>query len=299
MNFEKAKGKQKLIVSCNLKPKSVATTIIELVHNKTNVELYVTEDAAIKIAIKSIIIARSSMVKDGLNLMCIPRFSRMKMDEKTITGIKISLVVSRETKVNCDKQETDKLTEEEIQTLRVKIANMVARDKTIDRRCCICGKENAEILHNQENPYFITFLCRTCRTNEDNVKKAEKTRFNLREHKSKLKELSNNKTYLHTNQYTPETVKNIVDRYLFKTQDKNFGEYCKEIGLSRYQFNSVLDLYSSYFPEDKGNIYLVYEKSKAVQRERISIRAKYRELQKRTKKYKQENESRNNVRNLF
>ena len=39
-----------------------------------------------------------------------------------------------------------KLTAEEIQTLRVKIANMVARDKTINRKCCICGKENAEIL---------------------------------------------------------------------------------------------------------------------------------------------------------
>ena len=32
------------------------------------------------------------------------------------------------------------------------IANMVARDKTIDRRCCVCGKRNAEILHNQNNP---------------------------------------------------------------------------------------------------------------------------------------------------
>ena len=47
------------------------------------------------------------------------------------------------------KEKDKKLTPEEIQTLRVKIANMVARDKTINRKCCICGKENAEILHNK------------------------------------------------------------------------------------------------------------------------------------------------------
>ena len=60
----------------------------------------------------------------------------------------------------------NKLTPEEMQKLRVRIANMVARDKTIDRRCCVCGKRNAEILHNQKNPYLITFLCRTCRTDK-------------------------------------------------------------------------------------------------------------------------------------
>lgn len=180
----------------------------------------------------------------------------------------------------------NKLTSKEMQKLRVKIANMVARDKTIDRRCCICGKENAEILHNQKNPYLIAFLCRTCRTDKNNIKKAKSCRFNLREHKSKITELTEDKTFLHTNQYTPETVKGITKRYLLKSYDKNFGEYCKEIGLSRYQFNSILELYKKYFPEDKETINKVHEKSKVIQRERLSIDRKHMELHKRIDKYK-------------
>ena len=54
-----------------------------------------------------------------------------------------------------------KLTAEEIQTLRVKIANMVARDKTINRKCCICGKtilgfEKLELVKTKRK-YYICF----------------------------------------------------------------------------------------------------------------------------------------------
>lgn len=178
------------------------------------------------------------------------------------------------------KEKDKKLTAEEIQTLRVKIANMVARDKTINRKCCICGKENAEILHNQEDPYFITFLCRTCRTNEDNVKKAEKTRFNLREHKSKLTELSEDKSYLHTNQYTPETVKQIVEDYVISHNTLTFGEYADQLGLSRYQFNSILELYKKYYPKNRTMLKSVKEKSKAIQRNKLSVAATERYLYK-------------------
>lgn len=279
-------NKKKILkVSSKSNASTVARTITKLLKYGIDVELQVIGAGALNVAVKSVIIARNYIETIDMNLMCIPEFLEIDMREKPITGIKLILVTHKLFQKKINNQEKDKPTAEEIQTLRVKIANMVARDKTINRRCCICGKENAEILHNQEDPYFITFLCRTCRTNEDNVKKAEKTRFNLREHKSKLTELSEDKTYLHTNQYTPETVKSIVDRYLFKTQDKNLGEYCKEIGLSRYQFNSVLDLYTRYFPEDKGKIDQVHNKRKAVQRERLSIDRKHMELHKRIDKY--------------
>ena len=40
---------------------------------------------------------------------------------------------------------------------RVKIANLVARKPEIEKVCCICGKPG-NILHNRQDPYYITFI---------------------------------------------------------------------------------------------------------------------------------------------
>ena len=63
---------------------------------------------------------------------------------------------------------------------RVKIANLIARKPEIQKICCICGKEG-KILHNRENPYYITFICDECKKDPKNINKAEKTRFDVRE----------------------------------------------------------------------------------------------------------------------
>ena len=116
---------------------------------------------------------------------------------------------------------------------RMRIANMVKRKPEIQKHCCICGKEEAEILHNKRNPYVITFICRECRADEEKLKQAEDYRFDIRE--------IMNKSTLSTKNFTNEDVKKIVDDYLFEIT--SIGAYCDKAGVSRHQFNQLLERY--------------------------------------------------------
>lgn len=174
----------------------------------------------------------------------------------------------------------------ERQKIRVKITNAVSRDNTIERKCCICGKENSPILHNKENPYLITFICKDCRKDKNNVKKANKLRFNLEEHRKKLIEERTDNYYLDTRKFTKEEVKEIIEDYIVDKNILNYGEYCKKNNISRYQFASLLDRYIEYFPEMSFMVKKVKNKSKEIQRNRLSIEAKHRNLQKIRNIYK-------------
>ena len=122
---------------------------------------------------------------------------------------------------------------------RTRIANMVRRKPEIKKICCICGKENAEILHNKKDPYVITFLCRQCRTNEENLVLAEQKRFDIRE--------LMNKSTLSAKNFTIEDVKTLVDNYLVDVL--SIAKYCKKTGISRHQFNQLVERYSHIYKE--------------------------------------------------
>lgn len=174
--------------------------------------------------------------------------------------------------------EEQKQLAKERQKQRVRITNTVARDDTLDKKCCICGKENSPILHNNEEPNMITFLCAECRKDKDKLKRAEQHRFNLDEHKQKQIESRENNSYLDTRKFTEQEVKDLVENFTKITNTLTFGEYCEENDISRYQFNKITELYGEYFPDRKSMVRLVKEKSKSIQRYRLSNQTNDRKL---------------------
>ena len=159
-----------------------------------------------------------------------------------------------------------KVKAKEWQKSRVKITNMVARDDTIEKKCCICGKEDAQILHNKINPYNIAFICSECRKNNENKKKAENYRIDLEKYKENKLENRKGNRYLDTRKFTKKEVKEIVDGYIKEDNKLTIGKYVEEHKLSRYQFKKLIILYSKYFNnEDIDKIAL--NKTKAINRE--------------------------------
>lgn len=157
---------------------------------------------------------------------------------------------------------------EDWQRTRVKIINLVARKKEIEKICCICGKEG-KILHNKKNPYFITFICDECKKDPQNIEKAEELRFDLRD---KL-----NKDNLCIHNFSDYQIKEIIKDYL--KDYCSIGKYCEKLNISRYQFNILLQKYNALYP--KENIkQRVKARSKKVQSERLKKSNKERRFLK-------------------
>jgi len=133
----------------------------------------------------------------------------------------------------------DRTISEENKANRTKIANMIKRKPEIKKQCCICGKENAEILHNKypKDPYVITFICKECRADKEKLVQAEKLRFDIRE--------IMNKSTLSTKNFVKEDVKKLVEEYLMQIQ--SIGAYCDSIGISRHQFNKLIERYKEMY----------------------------------------------------
>lgn len=140
---------------------------------------------------------------------------------------------------------------------RVKIRNLVSRNPEIKQVCCICGKKG-KILHNRQDPYYITFICDKCRKDKSNLTIAEESRFDVR---TKLE-----MGHTSIRNFTDEMVIRIIIGFINK--NITIGEYCKEIGISRYQFNQLQKYYSKLFP--KHNIKkLIQERSEALRLSKI------------------------------
>lgn len=125
---------------------------------------------------------------------------------------------------------------------RVKITNIVARRPNIERKCCICGKEGT-ILHNKENPYYITFICKDCRKDENKRLEAENHRFNLLDIVNEKK--------LGIRNYSDEEIKKILDEY---PKDMNMGDFCNKYNISRYLLNEMVTKYCELYPEKSATI---------------------------------------------
>lgn len=129
----------------------------------------------------------------------------------------------------------------QIQKNRVRIANMVKRNRPDLIKCYICGSTDAKILHNDDldNPYMINFICNDCRKNKENIKKVSLNRFDIR---SRI----GYKNYDVKSKLNESNIKNLVENYL--TSNKLIGDYCKDIGTTRYLFNTIIDRYMVIYP---------------------------------------------------
>lgn len=130
-----------------------------------------------------------------------------------------------------------KMKSEQLKKDRIKIANMIARKPEIQKHCCICGNTDAQILHNRNNPYMITFICKDCRSDVEKLEIANKSRFDIRS--------IMNKSTLSAKSFTDKDVKEVVDGFL--NELLSIGAYCEKIGISRHQFNEIVKRYAVIF----------------------------------------------------
>lgn len=77
-----------LKVSSKSNPNSVAGAIAEMMKRNRKVELQAIGAGAINQAVKAIAIARGYVASLGFNLVCIPAFADVKVEEEDRTGIK-------------------------------------------------------------------------------------------------------------------------------------------------------------------------------------------------------------------
>lgn len=78
-----------LKISTKSNPNSVAGAIAGLIKERGKAELQVIGAGAINQAIKAIAIARGFVAPSGIDLICIPAFTEVRIDEDDRTGIKL------------------------------------------------------------------------------------------------------------------------------------------------------------------------------------------------------------------
>ncbi|MBO5179163.1 MAG: stage V sporulation protein S [Clostridia bacterium] len=83
-----------LKISTKSNPNSVAGAIAGLIKEKGKAEMQVIGAGAINQAVKAIAIARGFVAPSGIDLICIPAFTEVKIDDEDRTGIKL-LIESR------------------------------------------------------------------------------------------------------------------------------------------------------------------------------------------------------------
>ena len=83
-----------LKISTKSNPNSVAGAIAGLIKEKGKAEMQAIGAGAINQAIKAVAIARGFVAPSGVDLICIPAFTEVKIEEEDRTGIRL-LVESR------------------------------------------------------------------------------------------------------------------------------------------------------------------------------------------------------------
>lgn len=78
-----------LKISTKSNPNSVAGAIAGLIKERGRAEMQVIGAGAINQAIKAIAIARGFVAPSGVDLICIPAFTEVRIDEDDRTGIKL------------------------------------------------------------------------------------------------------------------------------------------------------------------------------------------------------------------
>lgn len=78
-----------LKISTKSNPNSVAGAIAGLIKERGKAEMQVIGAGAINQAIKAIAIARGFVAPSGIDLICIPAFTEVKIDDDERTGVKL------------------------------------------------------------------------------------------------------------------------------------------------------------------------------------------------------------------
>ena len=78
-----------LKISTKSNPNSVAGAIAGLIKEKGKAEMQAIGAGALNQAIKAIAIARGFVAPSGVDLICIPAFTEVKIEEEDRTGIRL------------------------------------------------------------------------------------------------------------------------------------------------------------------------------------------------------------------
>ena len=78
-----------LRISTKSNPNSVAGAIAGLIKEKGKAEMQAIGAGALNQAIKAVAIARGFVAPSGVDLICIPAFTEIKIEEDDRTGIKL------------------------------------------------------------------------------------------------------------------------------------------------------------------------------------------------------------------
>jgi stage V sporulation protein S len=78
-----------LKISSTSKPKSVAGAIAAVVRSSGSVEIQAIGAGAVNQAVKSIAIAKTYVLQDSIELVCVPSFTKTTVNEEERTAIKI------------------------------------------------------------------------------------------------------------------------------------------------------------------------------------------------------------------
>ena len=78
-------------VSSKSNPNSVAGAIAGLIKEKGRAEMQAIGAGALNQAIKAIAIARGFVAPSGVDLICIPAFTEVKIEDEERTGIKLAV----------------------------------------------------------------------------------------------------------------------------------------------------------------------------------------------------------------
>lgn len=78
-----------LKVSSKSNPNSIAGAIAGLIKESTRVEMQAIGAGAINQAVKSVAIARGFVAPTGIELVCIPAFTQVEVNNKNQTAMKI------------------------------------------------------------------------------------------------------------------------------------------------------------------------------------------------------------------
>ena len=80
-----------LKISTKSNPNSVAGAIAGLIKEKGRAEMQALGAGALNQAIKAIAIARGFVAPSGVDLICIPAFTEVKIEDEERTGIKLAV----------------------------------------------------------------------------------------------------------------------------------------------------------------------------------------------------------------
>ena len=125
------------------------------------------------------------------------------------------------------------------QKQRVRIANYVARHPDIDKTCSVCGERPGSIIHNVDDPYYISFICEEC--NKDNANKT----IAIEQRRDIRQEIKSDRIKI--NRLTDAQIKRYVLDYM--NDYISIGAYCKKVNITRYQFNQIVKRYGELFPK--------------------------------------------------